>query len=54
MKIDKKDLLKLKIGATREKQKEEGYFDGRFVEKTEKLKKAYKRKSKHKNQEWDI
>jgi hypothetical protein len=44
---------KTRIGVTREKQKEEGYFDGRFVEKSEKLKTAYKRKPKHKNQEWD-
>ena len=50
----KKDSQKIKIGATREKQKEEGYFDGRFVERSEDLKKTYKRKSKHKNQEWDI
>ena len=49
----KHDPLKMKIGATREKQKEDGYFDGRFVEKLEKTKKAYKRKPKHKNEEWD-
>ena len=49
----KKDLQKMRVGVTREKQKQEGYFDGRFVEKTEKLKKAYKRKPKHKNQGWD-
>ena len=49
----KYDPQKMKVGVTREKQKEDGYFDGRFVEKAEKSKKAYKRKPKHKNEEWD-
>ncbi len=53
MKKKKADLHKIKLGVEREKQKEQGYFDGRFVEKIEKPKKAYKRKPKHKNQEWD-
>jgi hypothetical protein len=50
----KADLHKVKLGVERENQKDQGYFDGRFVEKQEKSKKAYKRKPKHKNQEWDI
>ena len=54
MKKKKADLHKIKLGVEREKQKEQGYFDGRFVEKVEKPKKNYKCKSKHKNQEWDI
>jgi len=49
----KYDSHKMKIGVERESQLEQGYFDGRFVEKSEKSKKAYKRKKKHKNQEWD-
>ena len=53
MKNKDRNPQKERIGVTREKQKEEGYFDGRFVEKTKKLKKAYKRKPKHKNQEWN-
>jgi stalled ribosome alternative rescue factor ArfA len=32
----------------RQDQKEAGFFDGRFVERTEKSKKAYSRKKKHK------
>lgn len=44
---------KARIGATREKQKKDGFFDGRFVEKSEELKTKYKRIKKHKNQEWN-
>ena len=54
MKKNKKDLHKMRVGVERENQKEQGYFDGRFVEKAEKLKKAYKRKPKHKDKEWDL
>jgi len=45
----KNKIHKINLGATRKKQKEEGYFDGRFVEKAEKLKNKYKRNKKHKN-----
>ncbi len=33
----------------RKKQKEQGYFDGRFVERSEKSKKKYTRKVKYKH-----
>lgn len=33
----------------REQQKEAGYFDGRFVTRTEPSKKTYTRKQKHRN-----
>jgi len=43
----------MKVGATRKNQKEQGYFDGRFVERSEKLQNKYKRKPKHKNKSYD-
>ena len=46
----KKQTIKMNIGATREVQKQQGYFDGRFVERTMQSKKQYTRKQKHKNQ----
>tara|TARA_R110000824_G_scaffold36287_4_gene112985 strand:+ start:3154 stop:3318 length:165 start_codon:yes stop_codon:yes gene_type:complete len=54
MKNKERNPQKERIGVTREKQKKEGYFDGRFVEKSEKSKKAYNRKSKYKDKEWDF
>ena len=51
--MNKKDQQKMKLGVTRENQKEQGYFDGRFVERSEKLKNKYKRKPKHKNKSYD-
>jgi len=45
--------IKMNVGATRNSQKEQGYFDGRFVSRTESSKKDYKRNSKHKNKGWD-
>tara|TARA_R110000751_G_scaffold52165_1_gene113854 strand:- start:673 stop:837 length:165 start_codon:yes stop_codon:yes gene_type:complete len=50
----KHDLHKIKLGVERQNQKEQGYFDGRFMEKVEKPKRKDRRKPKHKNQEWDI
>ena len=43
----------MKIGVERESQLEQGYFDGRFVEKVEKSQKQYSRKQKHKNEDWE-
>ena len=37
----------MNVGATREVQKQQGYFDGRFVESTNASKKQYTRKQKH-------
>ena len=51
--MNKKDQQKMKLGVTRENQKEQGYFDGRFVERSEKLKNKYNRKPKHKNKSYD-
>ena len=47
-KPDVRDLAKENI---RENQKEMGYFDGRFVERSEKSKKKYTRKNKHKGKD---
>ena len=47
------ETIKVNVGATRNSQKEQGYFDGRFVSRTEKSKKDYDRKSKHKNKGWE-
>ena len=52
-KITKEQLHKLKVGSERESQIDQGYFDGRFRERVEKPKKSYKRKSKHKNKNWE-
>ena len=49
----KMETIKMNLGATRNSQKEQGYFDGRFVSRAEKSKKDYKRNSKHKNKGWD-
>ena len=43
-KMTKAQLLKIKIGASRKSQKEQGFFDGRFVQRSEVSKKIYNRK----------
>jgi hypothetical protein len=45
---DKEKVHKLIVGKQREKQISQGFFDGRFVERTEESKKNYKRNLKHK------
>ena len=40
-------LHRLKLGADRDTQKEQGFFDGRFVQRSEPSAKVYKRKQKH-------
>jgi hypothetical protein len=45
--------IKMNVGATRNSQKEQGFFDGRFVSRTEKSKKDYIRTQKHKNKGWE-
>lgn len=52
-KMTKAQLFKIKIGASRKSQKEQGFFDGRFVSRTEKSKKDYDRKQKHKSKGWE-
>jgi len=42
--------VKMNIGVTRQFQKEQGFFDGRFVSRVQSSKKTYTRKLKHKNQ----
>ena len=49
----KKETIKINLGATRESQKQQGYFDGRFVARAIPSKKQYTRKQKHKNQNND-
>ena len=39
------------VGKQREKQVEQGFFDGRFVQRSEESKKVYKRKEKHQKKE---
>lgn len=54
-KIEKMKIstIKMNVGATRNSQKEQGFFDGRFVSRTEKSKKDYIRTQKHKNKGWE-
>ena len=47
MKSDKDKLHKMTVGKQREKQVEQGFFDGRFVQRAEESKKVYKRREKH-------
>jgi hypothetical protein len=47
MKPKKDKLHKMTVGKQREKQVEQGFFDGRFVQRAEESKKTYKRKEKH-------
>jgi hypothetical protein len=43
------ETIKANIGVVRKFQKEQGYFDGRFVARTDRSKKLYTRKRKHIN-----
>ena len=45
----KRSTIKMNLSVTRESQKEQGYFDGRFVERNIQSKKQYTRKRKHRN-----
>ena len=45
----KYDQHKAKRTQIRQDQKEAGFFDGRFVERTEKSDRLFSRKKKHKN-----
>jgi hypothetical protein len=47
MKPEKDKLHKMTVGKQREKQVEQGFFDGRFVQRAEESKKVFKRKEKH-------
>ena len=46
-------LHQLKLGEDRNVQKEQGYFDGRFVQRAEPSSKLYTRKLKHTNRKFD-
>lgn len=50
-KITKLDLDQIEKGKIRREQKEQGFFDGRFVSRSEESKKLYKRHKKHKNRD---
>ena len=52
-KKNKKDIRALAKKNVRENQKESGFFDGRFVERSEESKKKYKRGNKHKGNKND-
>jgi hypothetical protein len=41
-------LHKIRLAIQRESQKEQGFFDGRFVSRSERDKSKYSRKLKHK------
>jgi hypothetical protein len=45
----KKEVHQLIVGQQRQKQKEQGFFDGRFVQRAEPSKKIYRRE---KNKQW--
>lgn len=49
MSSNSKKIHKLSLGKIREQQKASGFFDGRFRTKSERNKKKYTRKKKHKN-----
>lgn len=49
MKKVARDMHKIRLAASRESQKSQGFFDGRFVARSEESKKNYKRKPKHPN-----
>jgi hypothetical protein len=46
-------LHRLKLGADRNAQKQQGYFDGRFVQRAEPSAKVYSRKQKHNLKKFD-
>jgi hypothetical protein len=48
-----RDPHKIRLTASRESQKSQGFFDGRFVARAEESKKSYKRKPKHPNGDED-
>ena len=45
----KEGIRKGKMGVVRKQQLLQGFFDGRFVQRSVKSKKLYNRKNKHKN-----
>ena len=45
----KEGIRKGKMGVVRKQQLLQGFFDGRFVQRSVKSKKRYNRKNKHKN-----
>jgi hypothetical protein len=47
----KSEMQKIRLAATRESQREQGYFDGRFVARSIPSAKNYTRKQKHKHRE---
>jgi hypothetical protein len=48
-KITKEQCHNIKMGIVRSEQKDAGFFDGRFVARTQEDKSKYSRKTKHKN-----
>lgn len=44
-------MQQIRISASRESQREQGYFDGRFVARSIPSKKNYTRKTKHPKQQ---
>jgi hypothetical protein len=50
---DSKKLHQLRLGQQREAQKSQGYFDGRFVQRSEPSSTSYVRHKKHRNRPID-
>ena len=51
MKSKKVNFHKIKTGSQRKSQVEQGFFDGRFVQRAQTSKKQYSRKAKHPKRE---
>ena len=47
MKTNRLTTQKIRLAASRESQRQQGYFDGRFVARSEQPKTVYTRKKKH-------
>ena len=45
--------LKINLAASRESQRQQGFFDGRFVQRSVPDKTNYSRKRKHKNKTYE-
>jgi hypothetical protein len=43
------EVHQIRLAASRESQKKQGFFDGRFVARVQDSKKTYTRKQKHKS-----
>lgn len=49
---DRNRIHKMILGTVREERVKQGFFDGRFNQRTVESKKKYNRKTKHKNRDY--